>query len=155
MRWEPGQNDQGGTQLKGDDTVCATREGRKIESHTTGWIVEPQKQRLVIVGSMPWSGELAALCRQAGWEVFRLTGSSGLACAILSRRPQVVILPPETQDESGFLIAAKVKQARPKTRILLIGAGDDPAMIRFARFVGATYVNGNQGLAALWREICR
>ncbi|MBA2224694.1 hypothetical protein [Thermogemmata fonticola] len=144
-----------GTNPKGDEAVCATREGRKIESYTTGWIVEPQKQRLVIVGSMPWSGELAALCRQAGWEVFRLTGSSELACAILSRRPQVVILPLHTRDESGFLIAAKVKQARPKIRILLVGTGVDPAAARFARFVGATYVNGHQGLAALLREICQ
>jgi ActR/RegA family two-component response regulator len=136
-------------------TVCATREGRKIESYTTTWVVEPQRQRLVIVGTLHWSEELAALCRQAGWEVFRLTSSSELPCAILSRRPQVVILPLQTQDESGFLIAAKVKQARPRTRILLVGNGVDPSAARFARFVGATYVDSNLGLAALLREISR
>ena len=135
--------------------MCATREGWKIQSPMAGWIIEPQKQRLVIVGSMPWNGELVTLCRHAGWDVFHLTGSNDLACAILSRRPHVVILPVQTQDESGFLIAAKVKQARPKTRILLIGARSDPLAERFAQFVGATYMSGKQGLVALLREMRR
>jgi DNA-binding NtrC family response regulator len=117
--------------------------------------VEPHKQRLVIVGSVPWGEEVVALFRRAGWDIFHLTNSSDLACAIISRRPHVVVLPLQTADESGFLIAAKVKQARPKTRVLLIGTEADPLAARFAQFVGALFLSGDQGLFALVREICR
>jgi hypothetical protein len=142
---------------KENTTVCTTRiqYGQKNESLTRVRVVETRRQRLVIVGAVPWGEELAALLQRSDWDIFHLTDGGNLACAILSRRPQVVVLPLQTWEESGFLIAAKVRYARPKTRVLLIGTQADPRAARWAQFVGATYLSTEQGLSALVHEIQR
>ena len=137
--------------------MCTTwiQNGQKNESLTTVRGVETRRQRLVIVGAVPWGEELVALFQQADWDIFRLTDGGNLTCTILSHRPQVVVLPLQTREESGFLIAAKARHARPKTRVLLIGTQADPRAARWAQFVGATYLCTEQGLSALVHEIQR
>jgi DNA-binding response OmpR family regulator len=74
--------------------------------------------------------------RRAGWQVLRAVtpwDARRLACL---RGADVVVLPTDGPDESGWLTCAKLRRARPRVRVVLIGERT-PEAVRFARFVGA------------------
>jgi DNA-binding NarL/FixJ family response regulator len=68
----------------------------------------------------------------------------GTACAVhrLVRRtkPAVVFLDARLEDESGYLICAKIKLQHPKCKVVLIHQGEGGEAGRFADFVGADAV---------------
>ena len=61
------------------------------------------------------------------------------------RSRSAVLLPAETGAESGHLIAAKLKKAKPKLKVVLVGTERTPEAERFAKFVGATFAVESDG----------
>ena len=95
------------------------------------------------------SGTVAAQFRDRDWDVFSVSASEDLACAVLARRPTAVVVPAETGLESGFLLAAKLRKAKPRVRIVLLAPNRTAEAERFAKFVGATLVAESDGTAGL------
>ncbi|MBA4065237.1 MAG: hypothetical protein C0501_16300 [Isosphaera sp.] len=108
-----------------------------------GAVATARRPRAVVVGGAR-RGRVADRFRELGWEVTPVTAGAGLACGILSlvRKPAVVVLPVDTGWESGYLVAAKLRAARPGLRVILVAPARTPWTERFARFVGATLVAG-------------
>ncbi len=102
--------------------------------------VATARRRRAVVVDGAGCARVADRFRNLDWDVAAVPAGPDLACAILARKPAVVVLPLETGWESGYLVAAKVRAARPKTRVVLVAAARTPWTERFARFVGATLV---------------
>ena len=102
-----------------------------------GGMATVRKPRVVLVGG---AGSAAARLRfqQLGWDALHLPAGSDLVPAVLARRPLAVLLPIDTGWESGYLLAFKLKKARPRLRVALVAPTREPGAERFARFVGAT-----------------
>jgi hypothetical protein len=80
--------------------------------------------------------------RRAGWRVYRastIDAARGLAKRL---NPEVVVLRADGADESGWLTCAKLLEAMPGLRVIVVGkpTSDDT---EFARFIGATLVPGD------------
>jgi DNA-binding NarL/FixJ family response regulator len=90
-----------------------------------------------------------------GWRVLwaaTATEARRLACR---HRADAVVLPVDGPDESGWLTCAKIRCARPRIRVLLVGERT-PAALRFARFVGAAaLVPADAGAARLAESVAR
>jgi hypothetical protein len=104
----------------------------------TGGVATVRKPRLVLVGAA--GTKIADNLRQLDWDVCSLPVGNDLASAILARRPSVVVLPGDTGWESGFLLAAKLRKAKPKLRVVVVTQARKAEDERLARFVGAALV---------------
>jgi hypothetical protein len=98
-----------------------------------------RKPRAVIVGNSLFAANAADQFRKLGWDVCTIVKGDDLARAVLGKKPSAVILPAETGAESGNLIAAKLKKAKPKLKVVLIGTERTLEAERFAKFVGASF----------------
>lgn len=78
--------------------------------------------------------EAADRLRRAGWRVDRAADCAELRRIAWRAVPEVVVLPADGFDESGWLTCAKLLRASPRLRVILVGAPDGQA---YARFVGA------------------
>ena len=87
--------------------------------------------------------------RKLDWEVLTVPAGDDLACAVLARKPSVVVLPAETGWESGYLVAAKLRASRKKLRVVLVTPTRTSDGERFAKFVGAALVAEPEGTAKL------
>ena len=58
-----------------------------------------------------------------------------------------MVLPVETGWESGYLVAAKLRAAKRKLKVVLVAPQRTDEAERFARFVGATLVADADGAA--------
>jgi hypothetical protein len=110
---------------------------------TTGGVATARKPRLVVVCGA--GGKAAEQFRKLDWDVCAVPAGEDIACAVLARRPNVVIVPAETGWESGYLLAAKLRKAKPKLRVILVAPTRTPEAERFAQFVGATLVAETDG----------
>jgi len=110
-----------------------------------GAVATVRKPRAVLVGGAG-SARLAETLRKLDWEVFSVPAGDDLACAVLARKPAAVVLPVETGWESGYLVAAKLRAARKKLKVILLAKVRTDEGERFAKFVGATLVTDAEGV---------
>jgi hypothetical protein len=82
----------------------------------------------------PLANATADRLRRAGWRVYRATDCAGLRRLAWRVIPEVVVLPADGFDESGWLTCAKLLRASPRLRVILVG---EPGGRAYARFVGA------------------
>jgi hypothetical protein len=117
-----------------------------------GGIATARKPRLVVAGAIAFVGRATEQLQMRGWEVVNVPIADAVRAA-LTRKPTVMLIPDETGNESGYLIAAKVLEARRRLKVVLVGARRTPAAERFAKFLGASFVaetdNVNRQLAAI------
>ena len=107
-----------------------------------------RKPRAVLVGKTG-SASVSDQLRKLDWDVMTVPTSENLACAVLARKPSVVVLPLGLDGESGFLVAAKLQATKRKLRVVLVGATRTPEAERFAKFVGAAFVAETDGVGKL------
>jgi len=104
-----------------------------------------RKPRAVVVGNSVFTANAADQFRKLGWDVCSIASADDLTGAVLARKPNAVLLPAETGTESGHLVAAKLKKARPKLKVVLVGEKPSGEAERFARFVGAGFAVESDG----------
>ena len=102
--------------------------------------VTARQPRLVVAGPAGLLGHATAqLPVVRVGNVVNVSAADAVRTA-LTRKPTALLLPEETGMESGYLIAAKVAEARKKLKVVLVGATHTPVAERFANFVGANFV---------------
>ena len=104
-----------------------------------------RKPRAVVVGNSLFAANAADQFRRLGWDVCLIPGGTDLACAVLAKKPNAVVLPEKTGAESGHLVAAKLRKAKPKLKVVLVGEKRSGEAERFARFVGAAFAAESDG----------
>jgi DNA-binding response OmpR family regulator len=82
----------------------------------------------------PFADEAAGRLRRSGWRVYRATDCAGLRHLAWRAMPEVVVLPAEGFDESGWLTCVKLLRSSPRLRVILVGPAGEQA---YAQFVGA------------------
>jgi DNA-binding response OmpR family regulator len=80
--------------------------------------------------------------RRAGWRVFRAATIDSVRDLAHRVGPEVVVLPADGSDESGWLTCAKLLEAMPGLRAIVVGKPTADGT-EFARFIGATLVPGD------------
>lgn len=113
-----------------------------------GGLATVRKPRVALVGGAG-CGRVTEQLRKMDWEVMAVPAGDDLACAVLARKPSVVVLPVETGWESGYLVAAKLRAARKKLKVVLVTRGRTAEGEKFAKFVGATLVTDTDGAGKL------
>jgi DNA-binding response OmpR family regulator len=117
--------------------------------HTSqGGIATARKPRLLIAGGIHLACKAADHFRMLGWEVLNVSAGDAMSAA-LSRKTTAILLPTETDLESGYLLAAKMRETRKKLKVVLVGTDRTPKLERFAAFVGAAYVAEADGVRKL------
>jgi hypothetical protein len=118
---------------------------------TSGGLATGRKPRLVFVGGVGGgaAGKVAEQLRKLDWDVFAVQADEEIACTVLARRPSVVVIPVETGWETGYLLAAKLRKAKPRLKVVLVAPTRTVDAERFAKFVGATLVAEGEGTAKL------
>ena len=118
---------------------------------TSGGLATGRKPRLVLVGGVGGgaAGKVAEQLRKLEWDVFAVQADEDIACTVLARRPSVVVIPVETGWETGYLLAAKIRKAKPRVKVVLVAPLRTPDAERFAKFVGATLVAETDGATKL------
>lgn len=71
-----------------------------------------------------------------GWRVLRAGTPVEIRRLAGRHRLDAVVLPVDSPDESGWIACAKLRCARPRVKVFLMGERT-PAALRFAQFVGA------------------
>lgn len=91
----------------------------------------------LILGGRDFGFRLAPLLRDLGWEVHTAADGAEARRLAHGKRPSAVLLPVESEDESGYLTCAKLRQCLPRVRVVLVGREKTVEGVRFADFVGA------------------
>jgi len=107
-----------------------------------------RKPRLVVAGAFGLVGKAADQLHRQGWEIVNVASTDAVRAA-LTRKPTALLVPEETGVESGYLIAAKVLEAKHKLKVVLVGTKRTSAAERFAKFVGAGFVAESDGVHKL------
>jgi DNA-binding response OmpR family regulator len=95
------------------------------------------------------TAEAADRLRTLGWRVHRVADCDALRAFTCHTAPNVVVVPADGPDESGWLTCAKLMRAIPQLRVLVVGEPTGEAT-RLARFIGAEApVPANVGAAEL------
>lgn len=113
-----------------------------------GSVATARKPRLVVAGSIGFLGRATSQLQMRGWEIVNVPTADAVRAA-LTRKPTAMLIPEETGIETGYLIAAKVLEARRKTKVVLVGAKRTHEAERFAHFVGAGFVAESDGVSHL------
>src|SRR5579872_2164621 len=113
-----------------------------------GGLATARKPRLVVAGSIGFVGKAAHQIHMRGWEIVNVPTTDAVRAA-LTRKPTALLLPDETAAESGYLMAAKILEAKRKLKVVLVGAKRTPMAERFAKFVGAGFVAETDGVHKL------
>jgi DNA-binding NarL/FixJ family response regulator len=104
-----------------------------------------RKPRAVVVGNSLFAANAADQFRRLGWDVCTIANADELATLVLAKKPNAVILPIQAGAESGHLVAAKLKKARPKLKVVLVAEKRSGEAERFAKFVGAGFAVESDG----------
>jgi hypothetical protein len=80
--------------------------------------------------------------RRAGWRVFQAATINAVRGLARRVAPEVVVLPADGSDESGWLTCAKLLEAMPGLRVIVVSKPTADGT-EFARFIGATLVPGD------------
>ena len=79
---------------------------------------------------------VAERLQSRGWRVLRAGTPVEIRRLAGRHRLDAVVLPVDSPDESGWIACAKLRCARPRVKVFLMGE-PTPAAVRFAQFVGA------------------
>jgi DNA-binding response OmpR family regulator len=82
------------------------------------------------------AAETAERLHGFGWRVHRVADCDALRELTCHMAPDVVVLPADGPDESGWLTCAKLMRAIPRLRVLVVGEPTGEAT-QMARFIGA------------------
>ena len=96
---------------------------------------------------------LAAHLRDLGWDVHTAADAAEVLHLALRKKPYAVLLPIEAQGESGYLSCAKLRQALPRVKVVLVGSEKTTEAERFAGFVGAAFATDGMVVEALNRLV--
>ena len=80
---------------------------------------------------------VAERLQSRGWRVLRAGTPLEIRRLAGRHRLDAVVLPVDSPDESGWIACAKLRCARPRLKVFLVGERT-PAALRFAQFVGAS-----------------
>jgi DNA-binding response OmpR family regulator len=111
-----------------------------------------RKPRLVVAGAVGIVGQAADHLHRHGWEVVNVPAADAVRAA-LTRKPSALLLPDQTDIESGYLIAAKVREAKPRLKVVLVAPQRTVQAERFARFLGAGFVAETDAVSKLLRML--
>jgi len=117
-----------------------------------GTMTTTRKPRVILVGSTIHDVNALDLHTE-NCDIMTLPVSDKITCAVLARKPSVVVLPECLDQESGYLVAAKLRAAKPRLKVVLIAATRTPEAERFAKFVGVTFVAYTDGASKLAEAI--
>jgi DNA-binding response OmpR family regulator len=95
-----------------------------------------------VVLALPESAQIADRLRRSGWRVYRVADCDALRRLTCHMTPDVVVLPADGADESGWLTCAKLMRAIPRLRVIVVGEPTAEAA-DLARFVGAEAVSSD------------
>jgi len=96
---------------------------------------------------------VAERLQSRGWRVLRAGTPVEIRRLVGRHRLDAVVLPVDSPDESGWIACAKLRCARPRLKVFLLGERT-PAALRFAQFVGAAgLIATNVGAAELVETI--
>jgi DNA-binding response OmpR family regulator len=93
-----------------------------------------------VILALPESALLEATIdhlRRAGWRTFRARNCDHVHSLAAEVEPEVVVLPADGADESGWLTCVKLLETMPGLRVIVVGSSAADG-VEFARFVGAT-----------------
>lgn len=112
--------------------------------------------RRLIVGHTE-RGFVQRVCQhfqQLGWEVFPAHTPADVRRLAEEREPGIVILPTQFDEESGWLICAKLLREHPEHRVILVGQLSTPDLQRYTAFVGGSALLGmDSSLRSLVDEV--
>jgi ActR/RegA family two-component response regulator len=108
----------------------------------------PRKAPRLVLGSGSAFAELMAeALRARGWDVYTAKSEEAVKAAI-RKNPAAVVIPVSACGESGYLTAAKLRRAKPKMKVVLVGERTAKAE-KLARFVGAEFAAESDGVGGL------
>jgi CheY-like chemotaxis protein len=93
----------------------------------------------LILGGRAFAARMAAHLRDLGWDVHAAADGAEARRLALRKRPYAVLLPVDAEGESGYLTCAKLRQALPRVKVVLVGRERTAEAERFAGFVGAAF----------------
>jgi DNA-binding NarL/FixJ family response regulator len=121
-----------------------------------GGVCCPRRKAPRLVLGLGVSGLAAAVenhFRNLGWDVARAGNGEEAGRMAHRHKAAAVVLPVESQTESGLLTCAKLAITRPNARVVLLGP-EDRRLARFARYAGAVgYLPAGAGVAAIVRAV--
>ena len=103
--------------------------------------------RLVLGSGSAFAELMAEALRARGWDVHTAKAEETVKAAI-RKNPAAVVIPVCAVTESGFLTAAKLRRAKPKMKVVLVGERTARAE-ELARFVGAEFAAETDGVGGL------
>lgn len=109
--------------------------------------------RLVLGSGSAFMEVAAEQLRRRGWDVYTAAAGETVRCAI-RKNPHAVVVPTDGACESGYLTAAKIRRAKPKAKVVLVGERTATAE-RMARFVGAEFAAEADGVLGLLTAFAR
>jgi hypothetical protein len=113
-----------------------------------GGLATARKPRLLVAGTIGFVGKATPQLQMHGWEIVNVPTKDAVRAA-LTRKPTAMLLPEDTGAESGFLLAAKVLEAKHKLKVVLVGSKRTPTAERFAKFIGAGFIAESDGFNKL------
>ena len=135
------------------DSVLTIRGGGATLSRSGSDTTRRRAPRVVLGGGPRLAARVADLFRERGWDVHTAgTGAETLRLA-LRKRPAAVLLPTDADGESGYLVCAKLRQALPRVRLVLVGPTRTAEAEKFAGFVGAAFVTESDDPAEVARAV--
>ena len=103
--------------------------------------------RLVLGSGSAFAEMMAEALRQRGWDVHTAKSEEAVRTAI-RKNPHAVVIPVTAALESGYLTAVKLRTAKPKMKVVLVGERTTAAE-NLARFVGAEFAAETDGVGGL------
>jgi DNA-binding response OmpR family regulator len=86
-----------------------------------------------------FAARLADHFRDLGWDVYIAADGAEARRLAQRKRPYAVLLSIDAEGESGYLTCAKLRQALPRVKVVLVGREQSMEAERFAGFVGAAF----------------
>jgi DNA-binding NarL/FixJ family response regulator len=110
--------------------------------------------RLVLgLGVSGLAATVDAHFRNLGWDVARAPSGEEAGRLASRHKATAVVLPVESNTESGLLTCAKLSLVRPHARVVLLGP-EDRRLAKYARYAGAVgYLPAGAGVAAIVRAV--
>ena len=98
----------------------------------SGWF----RPRAVVALPDPAGESVEDRLRRHGWVVYRAESAADARNLVRELAPAAVVLPAESDDESGWLACAKLQRLRPGLPVVLVDDRPTPDRERFTAFVG-------------------
>ena len=108
--------------------------------------------RVIFGGGAGFADRVGVQFRLLGFDVCTAVTADELCRKVARKNPAAVVLPAAAGCESGFLTAAKLRLARPRLRVVLVGEPTGQAR-RLAGFVGAGFATEDTAADAVLKLI--